>query len=492
MGADNDESSKALDAEADELVTADPGLVSMKTSLNQRRAILISQMSNLTPNHPQYKQDATELGQIDASLASMVKDLRGKAAGRIQQKLRADLDRTAGVEDRLNAQLGLMWQPAAGATPRLQRANDLATDIARLQTRQASLDDQLHNLLLQDSVPGAAHLAAAAMPPLRPNFSIFLKRALPISVCGLLLALLAALVANNLDSKIYIAADIERALGVKVMAQLPDFDQVTDGVAEEHLLRLSASIEHAHQLGNMRSCIFTGTGSGAGVTTVAARVNSMLGSYGPTDGAGGCGRTQQQNARSDSSGLGLNGREADGQFASQRGSRSIGLLQQLAEVAETGAENLILTDAAPLAVSAETEYLGRFVDAAIIVVESGVTTRAQLEGRAASVQRLNVGAVGFVLNRVSLEKADPAFRRSINEMEDYLHTQSGSFMHDLEAIQQQRRQLAASEPPAMPRGNYLPKPDTHVFYVSEWKAKYPDGDVEAAMVEARRLGRRGG
>ena len=144
--------------------------------------------------------------------------------------------------------------------------------------------------------------------------------------------------------------DIERALGVKVMAQLPDFDQVTDGVAEEHLLRLSASIEHAHQLGNMRSCIFTGTGSGAGVTTVAARVNSMLGTMGQPTVLVDAAWTQQQNARSDSSGLGLNGREADGQFASQRGSRSIGLLQQLAEVAETGAENLILTDAAPLAV----------------------------------------------------------------------------------------------------------------------------------------------
>ena len=487
MGADKEEASKTLDAEADELVTADPGLVSMKTSLNQRRAILISQMSNLTPNHPQYKQDATELGQIDGSLALMVKDLRGKAAGRIQQKLRAELDRTAGVEDRLNAQLGQMAAAAGGATPRLQRANDLATDITRLQNRHASLDDQLHNLLLQDSVPGAAHLAAAALPPLRPNFSIILKRALPISVGGLLLALLAALVANNLDSKIYIAADIERVLGVKVMAQLPDFHQVTDGVAEEHLLRLSASIEHAHQLGNVRSCIFTGTGSGAGVSTVANKVNSMLQSMGqPTvlvDAA-----WTQPNSLSNSNGLGLNDRAAAGKLASQRGSRSIGLLQQLAEVAETGAESLILTDAAPLAVSAETEYLARFVDAAIIVVESGVTTRAQLQEAAASVQRLDVGAVGFVLNRVNLDKADPAFRHSINEMEDYLHTQSSSFKQDLEEIQQQRRQLAASEPPAMPRGNYLPKPDTHIFYVSEWKAKYPDGDVEAALVEARRQG----
>jgi Mrp family chromosome partitioning ATPase len=157
-------------------------------------------------------------------------------------------------------------------------------------------------------------------------------------------------------------------------------------------------------------------------------------------------------------------------------------------VAETGAENLILTDAAPLAFSAETEYLARFVDAAIIVVESGVTTRTQLQQAAATVQRLDVGAVGFVLNRVSLDKADAPFRQSIDQMEDYLRAQSGSFKQDLEAIQQQRRQLLASEAAATPRGNYLPKPDTHVFYVSEWKSKYPDGDVEAALVEAKRLG----
>ena len=486
MGADQEATSKALDAEADELVTADPGLVSMKTSLNQRRALLISQMSNLTPINPQYKQDATELAQIDSSLETMVKGLRAKAAGRIQQKLRADLDRTAGVEDRLNAQLGQMAAAAGSATPRLQRANDLVSDITRLQSREAALDDQMHNLLLQDSVPGATHLSAAALPPLRPNFSIILKRALPISVGGVLLALLAALVANNLDSKIYIAADVERVLGVKVMAQLPDFEQVSDGVAEEHLLRLAATIEHAHQLGNIRSCIFTGTGSGAGVTTVATKINSMLETMGQPTALVDAAWTQPANSHSSFSGL--SDRDAANQLASQRGSRSIGLLQQLAEAAETGVDNLILTDAAPLAVSAETEYLARFVDAAIIVVESGVTTRTQLQEAAAAVQRLDVGAVGFVLNRVSLEKADDAFRGSIDQMEDYLRAQSGSFKQDLEAIQQQRRLLAASEPPATPRGNYLPKPDTHIFYVSEWKAKYPDGDVEAALVEAKRLG----
>ena len=35
-------------------------------------------MANLTPTNPEYKQDAAELAKINASLDSMMKDLRAK------------------------------------------------------------------------------------------------------------------------------------------------------------------------------------------------------------------------------------------------------------------------------------------------------------------------------------------------------------------------------------------------------------------------------
>jgi hypothetical protein len=89
-------------------------------------------------------------------------------------------------------------------------------------------------------------------------------------------------------------------------------------------------------------------------------------------------------------------------------------------------ESLVLTDTAPVAISAETEYLARFVDCAIVVIESGVTTRAQLRAAAQALQRIDVATVGFVLNRVGLAKADPAFRNSVNEVERHLRSQSRS------------------------------------------------------------------
>ena len=112
--------------------------------------------------------------------------------------------------------------------------------------------------------------------------------------------------------------------------------------------------------------------------------------------------------------------------AAKRGSRSTALLKKVAAETEMQQESLVLTDTAPLLISAETEYLARFVDCAIVVVESGVTTRAQLLAAVNTLQRLDVAAMGFVLNRVKLAKADPAFRRSIQDIEKHHQAQSMS------------------------------------------------------------------
>ncbi len=444
MGAGKGETSSAIDAEADDMIAADAGLTSMKTSLNSRRATLITQMSNLTPSNPEYKQDAAELAKINASLDSMMKDLRAKAAARIQEKLHTELERTAGVEARLNGQLRQLAGTAASATPKLQRASDLATDIARLRTRFTAVDEQLHNLMLEDSAPGAVHLSVAAVPPLHPTVTGILKKALPLAFGGLLLGLLAASIANYLDPKVYIGADIEQVLGFAPMAVLPDFDEVSEVVAAEHLLRLSSAIEHARKQGELNSCIFTGTTAGVGVTTLATRVRGVLESMGRStvllDSSGTPPPASHSTSHS----------SVSDQPAAQRGSRSTALLRQVAAETETREESLVLTDTAPLLISAETEYLARFVDCAIVVVESGVTTRAQLLSALTTLQRLDVAAVGFVLNRVKLSLADSAFRLSAQDIEKHHQAQGMSSTRRAERTSQLAEELLP-DPKELPR-----------------------------------------
>lgn len=402
-------SSAALDAEADTLIATDPGLASLKGALLTRRAALVSQMANLTTNHPQYKQDQAELAKIDAALESETQELRAKASARIEQQLRTDLDRTSGLEARLNGELAQMTRAAAGATPKLQRSSDLASDITRLQTRFNTVDEQLQNQTLEDSAPGTAHLAEAAVPPTHPAVAGVIRNALLLLFGFIALGLAAAVVAHKMDPHVYVAADVEQLLGFGPMAQLPDFDEVSDEAAEEHLLRLATGIEFACKDGQLTSCVFTGTGPGVGVTTIATRVREMLGVLGKeavlVDAAGPVPAEHRT------------GTEL------QRSTRATSLMSQTVEGTASACEGLMLTDTAPLTVSAEAEYMARRADCTILVIESAKTTRAQLQAAANSLQRLNAAAVGFVLNRVSLANADEDFRNSVSEVERHLRVQ---------------------------------------------------------------------
>jgi hypothetical protein len=116
----------------------------------------------------------------------MMKDLRAKAAARIQLQLSADLHRTGGVESELNGQLRQLVGAATSATPKMQRASDLAADITRLQARYASVDEQIHNLLLEDKAPAAAYQATAALPPLGRTKSGVLRNAVLIAFSAFL------------------------------------------------------------------------------------------------------------------------------------------------------------------------------------------------------------------------------------------------------------------------------------------------------------------
>ncbi len=405
----------ALDAEAEEIVAADPGLVSMKTALNKRRSELISQMANLTANHPQFKQDSEELAKINTSLETMSHELRAKAGAEIEQKLKNDLERTSSVEARLNGQLAQLTGAAGSAAPRMQRLSELATDIQRLQNRFTSVDDQYRNLTMEDSSPGAVYLASAALPPLHAARAKVLRNGLIVILAGLLIAIGSALVAHNFDKRVYTAEDVERVLGFAPMAQIPDMYEVGTGVAEEYMLRLAAAVEHAHQQGMLNSCIFTGITAGAGVTTVSTRVSGMLEAMGrATVLVDAVGAPQERVEPAGNPGAGL--------MHAPRGSRSTALLQQMNE--EAGGDSVVVTDTAPLLVSGETEYLARFVDSAIVVIESGVTTKAQLREVAQTLQRLEVSSVGFVLNRISLTNANAGFRESVRAVESHLRSQA--------------------------------------------------------------------
>ncbi|HVN93417.1 MAG TPA: GTPase domain-containing protein [Terracidiphilus sp.] len=250
----------------------------------------------------------------------------------------------------------LLRANAVNTTPALQRVEG----IARLEPLARQLKQHSFHL---GSGSGLLSLAAVAVSPWDWADSGVIRNALILVLSFILLGGAIAVVAHRADPQIYIASDVEQVLGFLPIAQLPDFSEVSHEVAEEHLLQLAAGIGAGSKDRDFKECVFTGTGPEVGVTTIAERLRKLF---------------------------------------------------------ETTGSALTIADSPALIGSEETERLLRSAHCVVVVIQSGVTTRAELRAAANILQRMRAPAVAFVLNRVRLATADPVFRRSIKEMEKQL------------------------------------------------------------------------
>jgi hypothetical protein len=274
-------------------------------------------------------------------------------------------------------------KPMTRVDPRPQlRRTDVA---ARFSGRDPLVSRQFQSSIRIGNGPGFPGLAAIVTTPWYSADNGVIRNALVLLLSFVFLGGAIAVVAHRADPRVYIASDVEQLLGFPPMAQLPDFSEVAQEITEEHLLRLASGIELGFKDRGFTRCVLTGTGPEVGVTSVANRLKQLLETMGRT--------VVVADAAENSNGAG-----------SIQG-------------------EIILVDAAPLADSEETERLVQSAHCTIVVVESGVTTRAQLRTVANTLQRVKAPAVGFVLNRVRLATADPEFRRSIREMGKQLRKQ---------------------------------------------------------------------
>jgi len=82
--------------------------------------------------------------------------------------------------------------------------------------------------------------------------------------------------------------------------------------------------------------------------------------------------------------------------------------------------DVVLIDANPLPISANTEYLARLADATVLVLKSSSTTKQELERAARLLERLEVAGVAVILNKISLERADRAMKKEFRSYEQSL------------------------------------------------------------------------
>jgi uncharacterized protein involved in exopolysaccharide biosynthesis len=411
----NKPQSSALDSAADSLTRSDAELSAMKGALGQRRSTLITEMSGLTPQNPQYGQDQKELDDLTQTINSLTKEVSHKSGQSLQGELRLEVARTGDIQARLEAALARETAAATTGTPQLQRAQDLAEAIKLLQARFAEVDNAAHSIPLGRGSSFAAHVSLMATQPTAPKPSrkiAILALALPV---GVFFGIGAAVAGQKLDSRVYIGEDVYRVLDFSPMAVLPDPGDVEPRVAEEFLFRLVAGLDQAHRVGGANTFIFTACSQEATNDELVSSVAAELESLGYS--------TMTLSAAETLSPVELIGRspamERRDTTELARSDSMTGMRVRRESLIDEKLERLkrkvdfLFIKAQPLRFSSEAEFVVRLGDVTVLVVESGEITRKELRSCLSTVGRLKARGLAAVVTGLKLCNADSEFIESV-------------------------------------------------------------------------------
>jgi uncharacterized protein involved in exopolysaccharide biosynthesis len=426
----------ALNTAADEVIAGDPSLAALKGSLSQHRADLLDKLSNMTEANPQRKAAEDQLAEINNSIQNLQTDLRRKAAAHLEQKLRTQLKQDELVESRLNSDLQQGKGQAVDTAPKLQRAQEIEADLARNQARLTEVDTRVSNLELESSSPGAAHLFSPAMTPLGPERSKVKMLLIAIFPLAILAGVVCAIVLDLFDPHIYTASDVEAILGFAPLGMLFDDREVTQVVYDECALRLAAGVDHAARTAGARTFVITAVNSGAGTTSIIENLGSMLAKLGRRtlliDPSGNSEPVAfitlgtemlRQPVNFPEPASGSPSKSSELQRSRQAPPSLPARISPMNGLVFERFQNLsadydiVLIDAAPILISAESEYLARMADVTVLVAEAGKTQKAWLTRAARLLERLGISGAAAVVNKVHPARVEDAMKHDLREFE---------------------------------------------------------------------------
>jgi Mrp family chromosome partitioning ATPase len=308
----------------------------------------------------------------------------------------------------------------------------LKAEISALQARYAALDERTRNLELESKSPGSVHMFAAARSAEElPSKN---KMILPVMVpLALVLAVLTVVIIDLFDRRIHSAYDIELALGFPPIGTLFDDQDVTMQVFDECTLRLAAGIDQAARTEGVRTIVVTSVNAGAGTTSIVENLGSTLAKLGrKTLTIDATGMTSpvayvtlnlEQTAHRGVGGLPAVRPDVDIQSTAviaQPFSQKLTPLTNFMDQAFkdlTTDYDVVLIDATPLLISAETEYLARFADVTILVAEAENTTMAQLTRASRLLEKLRIPGMAVIVNKMAFRRANRAMREDLSAFE---------------------------------------------------------------------------
>jgi Mrp family chromosome partitioning ATPase/uncharacterized protein involved in exopolysaccharide biosynthesis len=422
-----------LTALAREQAAKDEALTSIQSSLNQIRGNLLIKMSGLSEAHPGRKAAERQIAELDHETARTFEGLVAYYSTNLWQEKHGDSFRLHRVEKDLQHEVELQTSRASWFAQKYEEGKTLGLDIDRIRRRLDAIDDRVNFLSLETQAPGFVRMFSRARPPDLPVKGGRKRLLACFLAAALLLGLAVPVTVDALDARIRSARGLHRALGFEPLGWFPERGQA-DEFAREQVLRLANRLDQDRQKTGARIFAFTGSTAGAGTTTTVSETARALSSLGVPAlvveanayrsdhrfGGGSQGLAVVLRGNHDlvdaivSGGPGAPDHVGVGDV---EGKRNLPDIHRLIEVLHVGAESygIVLIDLPPILPSVDAEYVARSADVAVLVVEAGSTTEAQVRRAANALARLEPRAVAAVLNRVQIRGLDTAPLEAVEE-----------------------------------------------------------------------------
>lgn len=428
---------QALHASAADLAARDPGLNSLKANIFKRRGELLEQISGLSDTHPVRLVAQRELDDLDAEIRTATARLIAEKSAMLLDQRIARVRETRSVENVLRERLREQREQAADFATRYNQALSVSETLERERRALNTIDDRIEFLDLETSAPGFIRISTWAREPIDPVSGGRKKLAMIFLVGAGMLGLIAAIAIDLIDGRVLTARQAQALLGFPALAALlePSDDPALQRLLAEQLRTLALALERERDARNTRHLMITTARLGCGGTSLCFNLAEELRHLGlrvlvleanllspdpryaapePRPGllellAGSALPAEAVQPR----GNGLPERIAFGATSGthlHHHGRLPALLQRL----RTNYD-MVLIDAAPVRLSADTEYLAGICDATWLVIRARHALIGEVKGSASRLERAAPPVLGMVVTGLPVFRGGGYYTRILNE-----------------------------------------------------------------------------
>lgn len=429
----------ALEAAALQIVANDSGLNSLKYHLWARRGELLNEISGLSPQHPLRAVAERKLRDLEQDVQTATTNVMEATRTQLLEQRRTTLREARQVKQALSAQRQSIQERANWFITNFNKGTAVAQDMDRLQSQLNAVSERIDFLTLESEAPGFLRLQAQALPPEYPTGGGPKKPVALVLAAAIGLGLIVPIGLDFLDRRIKTAAQVHHLLGFAPVAALLDKRDARNRLVWiDQMRRLILTLGQEKRTHDTHRIALTSVKAGSGVTdlildlarefardglrVIAVEANALKPDPRYMDGPLTPGLIDLLNGAVTLEQIIL---PAAGDLPDRIPvglalQRHLPFYDRFSQALDPLLEryDIILLDTPPVLLSADTEYLARYADAMLLLVQARHTLPGEVRRAARLLEKADPRVFGVIVTHLRVYKGGGYYAEMVRKYQE--------------------------------------------------------------------------